>query len=63
MESEEFPDEEYVEVREVYYDYIGKPVGHCTATMGGENAKDIKQYLDWAVEALGKPALSFKENE
>jgi hypothetical protein len=63
MESEEFPDEEYVEVREVYYDYIGKPIGHCTATMGGEDAKEIKQYLEWALEALAKPVLSFKEDE
>lgn len=63
MESEEFPDEKYVEVREVYYDQLGKPLGHCTATMGGEDAQEIKQYLEWAMEALIKPVLSFRENK
>ena len=63
MEYEEFPDEECVEVREVYYDYIGKPIGHCTATMSGENAQEIKQYLEWAMESLIKPVLSFRENK
>jgi len=61
MESEEFPDEKYVEVREVYYDQLGKPLGHCTASMGGEDAKEIKQYLMWAMEALDKPTLTFGE--
>jgi hypothetical protein len=63
MESEEFPDEKYVEVREVFYDQLGKPLGHCTATMSGENAEEIKQYLEWATEALIKPVLSFKESK
>jgi hypothetical protein len=63
MESEEFPDEEYVEVREVYYDQLGKPLGHCTAAMGGEDTEEIKQYLEWAMEALTKPVLSFGEDK
>jgi len=63
MESEEFPDEEYVEIREVFYDQLGKPLGHTTATMGGENAKEVKQYLEWAMEALDKPVLFFGENK
>lgn len=54
--------EPYVEVREVYYDQIGKPLGHCTATMGGEDAKEIKIYLTWAIDALNKPVLTFGEN-
>jgi hypothetical protein len=61
MESEEFPDEKYVEIREVFYDQLGKPLGHTTATMGGENAIEIEQYLMWAVEALKKPVLTFGE--
>jgi hypothetical protein len=51
--------EPYVEVREVYYDQIGKPLGHCTATMGGEDVKEVRQYLTWALEALNKPVLTF----
>jgi hypothetical protein len=49
----------YVEIREVYYNEIGKPLGHCIATMGGEDREDIKQFLQWALEALEKPVLHF----
>lgn len=61
MTAPEYPDEIYVEIREVFYDTLGKPLGHTTATMGGEDAKEIKQYLTWALEALDKPVLTFKE--
>jgi tetrahydromethanopterin S-methyltransferase subunit H len=61
MTSEEFPDEDYIEVREVYYDQMGKPMGHCVATMGGQDKEEIKTYLKWAMEALDKPALTFGE--
>lgn len=54
-------DERYIEVREVFYDQLGKPMGHTTATMGGGNVAEIKQYLTWALEALDKPILDFKE--
>ena len=57
--SEEFPDEEYIEIREVYYDQMGKPMGHSTATMGGQNKEEIEQYLEWAKEALNKSILHF----
>jgi hypothetical protein len=63
MESEEYPDEKYIEIREVYYDQIGKPLGHSAATMGGENKDEIEQYLVWAVEALNKPILNFGEDK
>jgi len=36
-------------------------MGHTTATFGGENKQDIKQYLEWALEALEKPVLFFRE--
>ena len=61
MTTPEYPDEIYVEIREVFYDTLGKPLGHTTATMSGEDAKEIKQYLTWALEALDKPVLTFKE--
>ena len=63
MESEEFPDEIYVEIREVYYDQIGKPLGHSAATMGGEDKDEIEQYLVWAMEALNKPILNFGDDK
>jgi hypothetical protein len=54
-------DEPYIEIREVFYDTLGKPLGHTTATVGGENVTEIRQYLTWALEALDKPILDFKE--
>jgi hypothetical protein len=57
----EYPDEPYIEIREVFYDTLGKPLGHTTATMGGEDIAEVKQYLLWAIEALDKPTLTFGE--
>jgi hypothetical protein len=54
-------DERYIELREVFYDQFGKPMGHTTATVGFGNVADIKQYLTLALEALDKPILDFKE--
>ncbi len=54
-------DEPYIELREVFYDQVGKPLGHTTATIGGENLKEIKIYLEWALQALEKPILKFKD--
>jgi hypothetical protein len=55
--------EPYVEIREVYYDQIGKPLGHSAATMGGEDSNEIKTYLEWANQALSKPILNFGDNK
>ena len=62
MSNDECLDDFYMEIREVYYDQIGKPLGHCRATAGGEDAEEIKQYLTWALEALDKPVLTFGES-
>lgn len=47
----------YMELREVYYDENGLPIGHCAATVGGDNMENITQYLDWALEATINPVL------
>jgi hypothetical protein len=57
----ENPEESYIEIREVFYDALGKPLGHTTATISGENSEEIETYLKWALEALGKPVLTFGE--
>jgi hypothetical protein len=61
MTNAECLDEPYIEIREVYYDQLGKPLGHCRATSGGENAEEVRQYLMWSFEALDKPILNFGE--
>ena len=57
----ENPEESYIEIREVFYDALGKPLGHTTATISGENPEEIRTYLKWALEALDKPILTFGE--
>jgi hypothetical protein len=57
----EYPDDEYIEIREVFYDSMGKPLGHTAATMGGADREEIKQYLKWALEALDRPLVKFKD--
>ena len=61
MSNDECLDEEYIEIREVFYDNLGKPLGHTRATAGGENAEEVRRYLTWALEALDKPVLTFGE--
>ena len=61
MVGGECQDEQYIEIREVYYDQLGNPMGHCQATSSGENIEEIRQYLTWSLEALDKPVLTFKE--
>ena len=63
MESEEALGEKYIEIREVYYDQVGKPLGHSAATMGGEDKDEIEQYLVWAMEALNRPILNFGDDK
>jgi hypothetical protein len=41
---------------------MGKPLGYTPATMSGENKEEIRTYVGWALEALDKPVLKFKEN-
>jgi len=55
--------EPYMELREVFYDEMGKPIGHARATVGGDNMEEITQYLDWALEATTNPVLRHKDFE
>lgn len=59
MSNDECLDEKYIEIREVFYDNLGKPLGHTRATAGGENIEEIRRYLEWSLEALDKPILTF----
>ena len=61
MVGGECQDEQYIEIREVFYDNLGEPLGHTRATSGGESIEDIRRYLTWSLEALDKPVLTFGE--
>ena len=60
---DEFEQEKYIEIREVYYDEEGEPYGHCEAAMCGENVEDLKTYVEWSLEAFKKPILEFKNDD
>ena len=62
MVEEDCADDLYLEIREVFYDQLGKPLGHTRATSGGESIEDIRRYLTWSLEALDKPVLTFGES-
>ena len=53
--------EEYLEIREVYYDQLGKPMGHCSATVGGETLGELETVLEMMTSALSKPVLKFNK--
>ena len=54
-------EEQWLEVSEVYYDTLGKPMGYCKATVGGETTNEIKEVLSMIASAIDKPVLKFKE--
>jgi len=58
-DPEDDEDDNYIEIREVYYDIMGKPMGHCPAPIGGKDLEEIETYIKWALDALNKPVLSF----
>jgi hypothetical protein len=51
--------EEYLEINEVYYDTLGKPMGYCDATIGGETLGEIETVLEMMRKSLEKPILTF----
>lgn len=59
----EYDQEKYIEIREVYYDEKGVEMGHCEAALCGETLEDLQTYLQWALEGLKKPVLEFKDDD
>ena len=60
MTDERWPDETWLEVREVYYNE-DEPVGHTTASVCGDNPEEIAEQLEKMQLALGKPVLETNE--
>ena len=57
------PYEDYFEIREVYYDNMGKPIAHSQASIGGEDRLEVDRYIELAKLALDKPILKFANHE
>jgi len=51
--------EEYLEINEVYYNTLGKPMGYCDATISGETLGEIETVLEMMRKSLEKPILTF----
>lgn len=58
--KDEETQEEYLEINEVYYDTLGKPMGYCNATIGGETLGELETVLEMMRKALDKPTITFK---
>jgi hypothetical protein len=59
--KDEETQEEYLEINEVYYDTLGKPMGYCPATVGGETTSEIESVLQMMSQALTKAVLKFNK--
>ena len=55
--------EEYLEIQEVYYDTLGKPMGYCNASVVGETLGEIETVLQMMTSALSKPVLKFNKEK
>jgi len=55
--------EDYFEIREVFYDTMGKPIGHSKAAIGGEDRLEVDRYIELAKLALDKPIIKFADHE
>ena len=54
-------DEDYYEIREVYFDSMGVLLGHTQATVGGESIEELREYLTWMLESLSKKVIKSEE--
>ena len=59
--KEEETKEEFLEIREVYYDTLGKPMGYCNTTIVGETLGELESVLQMMTLALSKPILKFNK--
>ena len=61
MADERWPEEVYVEMREVYYNEDNEPCAHSSTTLCGDNNEEIAEQLEKMRLALGKPVLEANE--
>jgi hypothetical protein len=54
-------DGEFLEIREVYYDQLGKPMGHCGATVIGDTLGEIETVLQMMAQSLEKAIVKAED--
>jgi hypothetical protein len=55
--DDNFPEEVYIEVQEVYYNGNDEPCGHCDPCLGGDSVEEAKAVYARIAEAFTKPVL------
>jgi hypothetical protein len=58
--DDNFPDEVYIEVQEVYYNSKDEPCGYCDPCLGGDSVEEAKAVYARIAEAFTKPVLDSK---
>ena len=56
MEDDKWGDQ-WMELREVFYNEKGEAVGHSGTTVMGDNPEEVAECLKWMGEAVTKPVL------
>ena len=56
MEDERWGDQ-WMELREVFYNDAGEPIGHSSTTVIGDSLDDVAECLRLMQEAVEKPVL------
>ena len=61
LELEDEYEGKYFEIKEVYYNRGGKPLGYCDATVGGSDLEEIIRVLDTMKEDAHRAILTIKD--
>lgn len=53
--------EDWVEIKEVYYDSEGRPEAYSDTSVSGETTEDVRVALNHMLEAATRPSLRLSE--
>ena len=59
--KDEEDQEEVLEIREVYYDQLGKPMGHYGATITGDTLGEIETVLQMMTQSLERAIVKAED--
>ena len=57
--TNEVTKEDSLELREVYYNAVGKPMGHCPAILGGETIQEMTEIIIMMSKSFWKYFIDF----
>jgi hypothetical protein len=62
IKDKAFPDEEFLEIQEVYYNDQDQPCGYCDPCVGGDSLEEIKTQIDRFIKCLNDPILDSEKD-